>query len=572
MVAVLAWGKPVLLPVALGCYLAFVLTPPCEGLERFGVPRGLAVAAVVIAAVGLFAVLGTLVASQVADLATQLHTYAAQVSQKVSAMRAGGVGVFDSLNKALAQVARALDPELRQLEQAPAVRLTPPSISPFSRLQQVVAPVIAPVALTGIVLVLTIFVLARREDLRGRLIRLVGTSNVTVATQTIDDATGRISRLLLTQAYINSGFGAVVALGLYAIGLPYALLFGALAGLLRFVPLLGSLLAVLFPSVIALAAFPSWRECLLTLGLFAVLDVTVANFLEPAVLGKRTGVSSFALLVSTLFWTWLWGPVGLVLATPVTVCAATVGRHVPQLNFLTVLLGEDSGLKPEVNLYQRLLARASSDAQRIVKQAMAMAPLAQVLDELFLPTIALVARDLNMQAIAPSVSSRLLKDLGELATRVRPVPTTTSSAALEVIGVPAESETDAVLSLLLQRAAGQVGLRFTVQPLLERSEQVQALVAASANVFCIAAFPPNATANARFLCRRLRAIRPDAHIVVVLPTQRGTDTSEAAARLREAGASAIAGGALEALSLLTQRLQLASTQTIRAAAVTKLTL
>ncbi|MGC4087642.1 MAG: AI-2E family transporter [Polyangiaceae bacterium] len=539
----LCWGKPVIVPVALAFYFAFVLTPPSEWLERYGVPRPLSVASVMGAALAAVAVLGSVVLAQAADLAGQLKTYAVQVREKLSGLRDGRLGVFDELGNALAEFSRALDREAVSETPTP-VKVVSGGFSAYARLEQGLGPLLGPLAMTTVVLVMTLFVLSHREDLRARLIQLVGPENVTVTTRTLGEAVKRVSHLLLTQAYINVAFGAAVALGLYAIGIPYALLWGAIAGVLRFVPLLGSMVAAALPALAAFAIFPGWRELLLTLALSLLLDTLVAQFIEPLVLGKRTGVSALALLISALFWTWLWGPLGLVLATPLTVCAAVVGRHVPELSFLTIALGDETGLSAAVNFYQRTLARATKDALRLAKRHVAERGLPQTFDELLVPALGLMAVDQNHQTISQSACDRVVKDLGDIVARLAGSDASAAQGTPAVAGIPAESSAD---SLLLQM------LRADALPLAPRQQLLERVLAERPALICIAALPPAGHVNARFFCRRLRNALPLSYIVVLSPEDEAKRSPEAAARLREAGANQVVHSLSEAARLLEER-------------------
>lgn len=548
IVTVLALGKPVLLPVALAFYLAFVLTPPSDWIERIGLPRAVSVATVVGAALAAVAVLGVVLMAQAAELASQMHTYSYQMSQKLAGIRTQGFGVFDELSKALSSLSGSLDPE--SAAYAPPVRLVSNGASAFHQVEKTLGPVVEPLATAAIVLVMTIFVLGHREDLRGRLIQLVGTQNLTVATRTMAEAVRRVSHLLLTQVYLNAGFGLVIALGLYAIGTPYAVLWGVIAGLLRFVPLLGALIAPLFPTLIAFAIFPGWREALMTVGLFLGVDAILGNFIEPLVLGKRSGISALALLISALFWTWLWGPLGLILATPLTVCAAVVGRHVPALSFLAIALGDDAGLNAEINFYQRILAKASKDAYRAAKARVSESSLTATFDELVVPTLGLMIADQGVQAIDGPMAQRVVQDVSEIVDRLSasearlPAPSEHGS----MLGIPAESSADALLLKMLERTLAERAGAITCLAETQRVKAVSAALAHAPELICIAALPPSGNANARFLCRRLRAELPEAFILVLLA--QAQHSQEAAARLREAGASAVTHEIREAARLL----------------------
>lgn len=544
-IAILALGKPVLVPIALALYFAFVLTPVSAWLERLGLPRTLSVAGIIGSAVAGLGVLGAVLAAQAVDLANQMQAYSTQMSQKLAQLQIGALAGF---NKTLSRLGRVLEEQVQPVEEAAPVRVISDD-SVLERLDETLRPLIEPLALLGIVLVLTIFVLARREDLRGRLIQLVGPQNVTVTTETINEAVGRISHFLLAQAYINAGFGAVVSCGLYLIGIPYALLWGAAASLLRFVPYLGTLIAMTLPSLVAFAIFPEWHQTVLTLTLFLVVDIAVANFLEPVLLGRRTGVSPVALLISALFWTWLWGPWGLLLSTPLTVCAAVMGRHLPRYAFLTTLLGDDAGLRIDVNFYQRIVARATGDAVRLARRRATETSLAAAFDEVLLPALGMMVRDQNLQAITQPAADLVVKDIDEVIRRLTPpAPQAPTRQELAILGIPAESPADALLLKMFGILVG-VGDAFQSLPVIDRAMAIDEAVRLRPDTVCIAALPPSGIVNARFLCRRLRATLPETRIIVLLPAESETGWPEAAARLREAGAHLVAFSLREACDL-----------------------
>jgi predicted PurR-regulated permease PerM len=550
-VAMLALGRPVLMPVALAFYLTFVLTPPSDWLERRGAPRALSLTVVLVGTLSLFAALGSVLLAQAAALAAQMNSYSAQISDKLARLRTGGLSGFTDLQKSLSDLGKAVDPDWA-LDAAPApVRVIAEGSSPLSKAEQALGPILGPLALFMIVVVMVVFMMAHREDLRGRLIQLVGPRNVTLTTRTMADAVNRVSHLLLTQLYVNAGFGAVIALGLYGIGIPYALLWGTLAAVLRFVPLLGALISAILPTMVALAIFPGWREVLLTAGLFVGVDTLIANLVEPWIVGKRTGVSALALLISALFWTWLWGPLGLLLATPITVCAAAVARHVPELSFLNTLLGDETGLESQVNFYQRVLAKAGKDALRIARRYAARGSLQRTFDELFVPTLDLVTADEQAGAINHEDVSRVVADLRDIVGRL---PAARSNAApatnsLKVLGIAAGSEADGLLLQMLAIAATSVDLQ--ALPVSDRTAVISAARESEPQAIWIAALTGGANVNARFYCRRLRALFPALPIWVISPGSEGKSLKEAAARLREAGASDVVASVSEAVRLLT---------------------
>lgn len=545
--------RPVVVPLVLSFYLAFVLKPACNGLERLGMPRVLSTVTVMGAALAVVVGLGSMLFAQALDLATQLTTYSAQMSEKLSSMREGRLQVLNELSDAFAELSRRIDPETAA-ELSTPVRVVSGGGSALSRLEEAVGPVLTPAAVALVVLVMTSFIVARREDLRGRLIQLLGPEHATVTTRTLGDAMTRVGHLLLTQVYINASFGAVIGVGLYVIGVPFALLWGALAAVLRFVPFLGAWIAGALPTLVAFAVFPGWREALLTGGFFLVTDVLLGNFVEPLVLGKRTGVSALALLVSALFFTWLWGPIGLVLATPITVCAAVVGRHVPSLAFLSTALGDEPGLNAEIEFYQRTLSRSTKDALLFAKRHVAETSLTRTYDELLVPSLALLSNDLAARVVNDPTAERAARDIGEIALRLEgSTRVSLPSGQGAVMGVAAEPLLDAPLLQMLRASLAKEQLLLGVIDARDRNEALAQLVAQRPPLVCIAALPPYGNASARFLCRRLRVQLPDTFVLALVPETVEKHWREAAARLREAGASLVTHSVGEAARVLAER-------------------
>jgi predicted PurR-regulated permease PerM len=543
-------ASPVIVPVVFAFYVAFVLVPPCNWLERWGVPRVVATGLVFTAALAVLGVVSAVLVAQVLDLAAQLRTYSVQMSEKLAGIPAGRLKVMNDLSDAFAELSRRIDPETAT-ELSTPVRVVSGTGSTFARLEDAVGPVLGPTAVALIVLVMAVFIVGRREDLRGRLIQLMGPENVTVTTQTLGEAMTRVGHLLLTQVYINASFGALVALGLYVIGVPYALLWGVLAGLLRFVPLVGGWIAGAFPALVAFAVFPGWREAALTVAFFLITEVTLANFVEPMVLGKRTGVSALALLVAALFWTWMWGPLGLLLATPITVCAAVVGRHFPNLAFLAVAFGDEPGLNAELDLYQRLLSGPRRDALVFAKRRAAATSVAQTFDELLIPALALLASDLDSQSISDETATRVAKDIESLARRVAPAREAAPTSRPAVLGIASVPLVDAPILHMLRGTLASHGRALDAIVSSSRAEALAQAVARNPALVCIADLPPGGNANARFLCRRLRAELPNAFIVALVPEPTDKHYQETAARLREAGANLVVPTILAATQALT---------------------
>ena len=281
-------------------------------------------------------------------------------------------------------------------------------------LRALATPFLAPLGLTGIVIIFTIFMLIKREDLRNRLLRLVGLGQINIMTQALDDAAQRVSRYLLMQFLVNAGFGALFGTGLYFIGVPNPALWGVLAGLLRIVPYVGTMVAAALPIILSLAVFDGWLPPLLVFVLFAGLELIIGNFVEPWLYGAHTGISSLALLVTTVFWTVLWGPAGLILSTPLTVCVVVLGRYFPQLSFLHILLGDDIVLEAEAQLYQRLLARDQAEARGIVDAFLKEGSLIELYDSVLIPALSLAEQDRHNGMIDATREEFLFLSINEM--------------------------------------------------------------------------------------------------------------------------------------------------------------
>src|SRR5215510_14305851 len=438
---ILIHAKAVLVPVALAVLLAFILTPVVRALEHRRVPRILAVMTVVLVTLSVIGGFGYVLSLQLNDLAARLPHYSTSIREKLAAFRVGREGTLANIQKTVDEVSQELDkpePQTPQTDRpipagklAESKKVAQPVVvvsdepSTLQRLRGVLEPILEPLAKAGLVLVFVIFMLVQREDLRNRFIRLVGQTRLTLTTKMMDEAGRRISRFLLTQCISNTVFGTVVTAGLWWIGVPYAALWGVTAGFLRFVPYLGSFLALLLPTALAFILFEGWWHTLATLSLFLVLDAVTANVIEPLVIGHHTGVSSLALLLMALFWTWLWGPVGLLLSTPLTVCLAVLGKHVRKLEFLAVLLGDEPALEPEISFYQRLLADDEDEASEIIEQNLQRLSPIEVFDELLIPVLILAAADRARQQISEAEYNFVIEKIRELVQRLGEIPAST---------------------------------------------------------------------------------------------------------------------------------------------------
>ena len=400
VIAVLYFAREVLIPFAIALTLTFLLTPVVTFLQRIRLPRVASVLLVLAVALGVTGGLAWLLADQLLSVANELPHYRENIRRKVQSIHS------PSAKGSLGRAAESVKEIGKEISRAPALGLGQPAAPRVSRVE-VVTPeptelqqlrewsssLIGPLGTAGIVIIFTVFMLIEKEDLRNRLLRLGGLGRLNEMTKALDDAAQRVSRYLLMQLLVNAAFGLLFGIGLYFIGIPSAALWGTTAGILRIVPYVGTLVAASAPLALSLAVFDRWLPPLLVFVLFASLELVIGNVLEPWLYGAHTGISPLALLVTTVFWTVLWGPAGLILSTPLTVCAVVIGRYVPQLRFLHILLGAEQVLGPDAQLYQRLLAMDQQEAREVADLALKDKTLVEVYDQVFVPALMMAEQD-----------------------------------------------------------------------------------------------------------------------------------------------------------------------------------
>jgi predicted PurR-regulated permease PerM len=364
----LYFGRAVLIPITLSVLLSFLLAPLVATLRRLRMGQLPSIFIAVFFALAIVLGAGALITAQIVQLAADLPQYQVAIEQKIETVQEKTVGRADVLLGRAALTLQRVAPSRpaaprsfgrasRNAPQAPMpVEVHEPALTPMQLAQRAFSPAIAPLETTFIVLVVTIFILLQREDLRDRLISLFGSRDLHRTTTAINDAAGRLSRYFVAQLGLNLSVGAVIAVGLAGIGVPGALLFGVVAALLRFVPYIGIWIAALLATCLGAAIQPQWTMAVWTFILFVVVDLVAGQVAEPYLYGRRSGLSPLAVVVAAIFWSWLWGPIGLVLSTPLTLCLVTLGRYADRLNFLTILLGDQPALTPAQTFYQRLLA------------------------------------------------------------------------------------------------------------------------------------------------------------------------------------------------------------------------
>ncbi|MBL0405594.1 AI-2E family transporter [Microvirga aerilata] len=547
----LYFGRDIFIPFAVGILLSFAVTPLVNRLRRLRLPR---IAAVLIAVTLAFILIGGLtyvVGRQLVQLANNLPSYQTTITEKIRGLQssAPGGGVVDKvtttiqdLSKEISGADKATDNAARQAGAAlgsPAapqepvtVRLERPESQPLEIIQTIVGPLLAPLATAGLIIIFVIFILLEQEDLRDRFIKLAGAGDLQKSTQALNDAAARVSRYLLMQLVVNLTYGVPIGIALYFIGIPNAVLWGLLAAVLRFVPYLGPFLAATFPIALAFAVDPGWSMLLWVIGLFLLAELISNNVIEPWLYGSSTGLSSLAIIMAAIFWTTLWGPVGLFLATPLTVCLVVIGRYVPQLEFLGVLLGSDPVLAPEERLYQRLLAGNLEEAVEIAEDYVDEHSSREFYDHVAIPALRLAENDrqrsttdTNYRRLVASTATCVVREVAdhiqEKASRSKndegdegsyPANAVEGTPVLCIAG---RTELDRAAAEMLAQVLQETGIGARVLPPISISEgALGQLDLTGVEVVCLSYLHPQPQVFARYICRRLRRRAPHLKLVV----------------------------------------------------------
>jgi predicted PurR-regulated permease PerM len=538
LVAGLYLARELLIPFALAFLVTPTLAPAVAWLERWKLGRITSVVIVITLACAILGVTTWFLTRQMTDLVTKLPEYRANILEKVGSFRGGMIEkATDAVTELGVGIETSTQPHATTTKPQD-VRVVPPALGGFESLIGRVGFIFGPLGTLGVVLVIVAFLLLQRGDLRDRVVHLIGQGNVNLTTQAMHEITTRVSKYLRMQALLNSMHGTVVGLGLFFLEVPSPLVWGILAALLRFVPYVGPLAASAMPIALSLAVFDGWERPLMVAGFLIAVDLVSSNVLEPWLYGSSAGVSSLAVIASTLFWAWVWGPVGLVLATPLTVVLVVIGKHVPQLHFLNVLLGENSNIDPGVRVYQRLLAMDQNELSKITERALAeQKSFVQVCDTILIPALGLAEFDRHHGALQDfreqfieRAMRELIEDLGEQIRELRatellsPSPgeatrtgRSRASSSLRVLCVPAKNELDQIIGLMLCQALENVGITCQVASAdALASEKAERVDEHHADIVCISALPPSGLVQARYLGKRLRARFPKLEIVVGL--------------------------------------------------------
>jgi predicted PurR-regulated permease PerM len=569
VIVVLYWAQAVLVPVALAILLSFVLAPPVNWLQRW-IGR---VPAVLVAVTLVFALLGLAgwgLAQQAQNLAQDLPRYRVNILAKIKDVRgASKGGAVEKLQQTIDAVKTDLEKSGAPTGKPPQpVVLTSEPVSDFPGFAWL-SPIMGPLGTAGLVVALVIFMLLERRELRDRLIGLFGQGQLTVTTKAFDEAGCRVSRQLLMQTLVSCVYGVVAGVGLYFLGVPYALVWGILGAALRYIPYVGPVLGAGAPILVSLAALPSWTDSLWVVAFFVALELFTNLVLETVLYAGAAGISQVALLVSLAFWTWLWGPLGLLMATPLTVCFVVLGKHVPGLAFVGKLMADTPVLAPEYGYYQRLLARDPGEAADLIERHIKNEPWGSVYDALLLPALNYAERDrlerrLSVEEETAVIEStrELLVDAAESMKHAHP-PVSPEPAvlpgpreSLRVLGYAANGAADEVALAML--AHSLEGLPIVIEMTKTRvlaSELVSLVQAQNVSVVCIADLPPSPPSKTRYLVKRLHAALPEVRILVGrwCPPALADESTQA---LRDAGASLVASTLAETREYLSGLLEI----------------
>lgn len=538
----LYFGREVFIPFALAVLISFLLSQPVSWLERLRLGR---IASVFLVLTVTYAAAGALIwagAEQFSGIVEKLPEYQANIHRKIEKIR--NPMASSKLSRAITSL-KTMTSELstnsstyekrKDLEASglPHQKLKPgvtepvpvevvkpqESAGPLGMLNTSLLAHFAAALLA--IAVLTLFMLLRRGDLRDRVFRLFGRGRINVVTTAMDDAERRVSSYLLTQFLMNSTFGLLLGFGLFLIGVPYSLFWGVLGAILRFIPYVGTLVAGICPFVLALAVFDGWKRPLVTLALWAGVELVISSIVEPWLYAARAGISSLAILLSAAFWTVLWGPIGLVLATPLTVCVVVLGRHVPQLEFLYILFGDEPALPPEASYYQRMLASNEDEAREVLDDYMKEKSLVELYDSVLIPALSLIEHDRHngtldedRQKFIFRATREIIEDLPEeMPAREA---TETPRSDISILCVPARDEADELVGLMLAQVLEWSGYATQLVPAGFVKDMLATVAREKPDVVFISALPPSTVSHARSICRRVRQKLPEAKPVVGL--------------------------------------------------------
>jgi predicted PurR-regulated permease PerM len=592
VVGTLYFARVVLIPFTLAVLITFILTPVAKLLERMHFGRMFSTLIVVVLSFIVVGAVGWTVSQQFAQVMNQLPDYRSNIHAKLEALHLSKSTALNNASDTMNEISKDLAAPPAGSSASGTHSAAAPSRQRPMQVEVVKSPalpldslesVLGIIGTFGIVVVLTFFMLVRRENFRNRLISLGGHRSLHVMTQAIDDATARVSRYLRLQLLVNICYGALIGTCLHFIGIPGALLWGVLVGLLRFLPYIGPPIGGILPLLLSFAIFDGWIKPLETFGLFVVTEILVSNFVEPALYGAYTGLSSMAILLAAIFWTAIWGPIGLVLSTPLTVCLVVIGRHVPRLRFLNVLLGDEPVLTADARYYQRLLAMDHEEAKRVLENFLEKKPLEDLYDSVLIPALSLAERDRHHERLdkvsAEFVISNTRRIIAKLFEERRhethessppsreipappnqpnesesraSLPARTPIANPKIVVVPARDAADEIVAAMLCQLLTRAGYAATCIPLGKPAEMILKSVQSAPDIVCISALPPYAVGHAKSVYAKLCAQLPQTGVLLGVWNYPG-DLDRLAARIGLSDDHTIATTLSQALSEIAGR-------------------
>ncbi len=587
----LQWGRPILIPIALAVLLTFLLNPIVRTLQRRGLGRVLSVMMAVSVAGIILMGLGWMVTRQVGGMLAELPQNTANIKAKVTTLRQLGSGplieqfeaMIDEISQEIHRPSSDTLTTLNDGEELAKIPLLPPAIAvplrtastPWRSLTGYLGSAFEVLATLAFALILLVFFLLGRDDLRDRIVLLAGNARLALTSKALEDVTERISRYIVMVAAVNGGFGIVLTVGLFVFQVPYALLWGFLAAGLRFIPYIGPWIGALFPIAMSFATSDGWGQPLLVFGYVMALELICNNVVEPLAFGHSTGVSPTALIISAAFWLYLWGPIGLVLSAPFAACLVVLGKNIPQLGFLNLLLGDVPALRAHVGLYQRLMLGDQHEAVALVLQRMKRSPADEVYDEMLIPALNYTNRDVQRDHLTDDDQRMVLEGMRESLRQAdgflqivpaseksltpdeqRTISSTSAIKPVKILGCPAKDETDCVALEMLRQLLDPTHWDLEVTALETLTSELAARIAEDPPaVICIASLPPGGMSHARYLCKRLRDASPEILIIVGRWAQQRHSKIDRE-RLEQAGANFVTTTLLETRQLLESRLSL----------------
>lgn len=584
--AVLYFASEVFLPLAIAILLTFALAPVVSRLRRAGLPRSVAVIVTVATAFLFLSAFSVILAVQVSEVAQNLPTYQYNIIEKIRVLKEAGSEsqIFDRISRVVERISTEISRPRPETPVSPApepgqkpllVEIFSPE-RPIETLRNIINPLLGPLATTGLVIVVVIFMLFEREDLRDRFIRLVGYGDLHRTTEALQDAAARVGQYLLMQLVVNITYGIPLAVGLWLLGIPNAILWGMLAIVLRFVPYIGPVIAAVLPLFLAFAAAPGWSLLFWTAALFIVLELLSNNVVEPWLYGSRTGLSPLAIIVAAIFWAWLWGPVGLVLSTPLTVCLVVLGRHVPQFEFLEILLGNEPVLDPKERLYQRLLAGDPDEATDNAEEMLEEKYLVEFYDTVAIPALLLAEHDRTRGALSEPQVAQIAQSARTLVANLEEIAAEEEEEDEEdeagenngegddqsddydlplgdgksVLCIGGRGELDDVTAAMLAQVIRVQGADVAAASHDDlKPGTIRALPFPGRNAILVTFLDQDSLRHAKFIVRRLKRLTPIARIGIVLWREDGTPIAELVEELQaDFVVSVISDAVREALS------------------------